>query len=60
MHSLIAVLRNPVDRAESAMVHFIRQGGCPADANLLDLVRRTPPRATIRGVSCPEVGMRPA
>jgi uncharacterized protein (TIGR03086 family) len=40
---LIAVLRNPVDRANSAMVHHIRKGRLPRDADLLDLVRGEPP-----------------
>lgn len=40
---LIAILRNPVDRAQSAMLHHIRRGRLPADSRLLDLVRRTPP-----------------
>jgi uncharacterized protein (TIGR03086 family) len=40
---LIALLRNPVDRAHSAMMHFVRQGELPADARLLDLVEETPP-----------------
>jgi len=40
---LIAVLRNPIDRANSALVHHIRQRRIPADASLLDLVRAQPP-----------------
>jgi uncharacterized protein (TIGR03086 family) len=40
---LIAILRNPVDRAQSAMLHHIKRGRLPADSRLLDLVRRTPP-----------------
>jgi uncharacterized protein (TIGR03086 family) len=40
---LIALLRNPIDRALSAMVHFIRQEQLPPDARLLDLVQQTPP-----------------
>jgi uncharacterized protein (TIGR03086 family) len=40
---LIALLRNPVDRAHSAMMHFVRRGELPADARLLDLVEETPP-----------------
>ncbi len=42
---LIAILRNPIDRAASAMVHHIRKHGrLPADARLVDIVReRLPP-----------------
>lgn len=41
---LIALLRNPIDRATSAMVHHIRRGRLPADSRLVDVVReRTPP-----------------
>jgi uncharacterized protein (TIGR03086 family) len=41
---LIAILRNPIDRAESAMAHFIKRGRLPADSNLLELVNGTPPQ----------------
>jgi hypothetical protein len=41
---LIALLRNPIDRASSALVHHIRRGRLPAEARLVDVVReRTPP-----------------
>jgi uncharacterized protein (TIGR03086 family) len=40
---LVAILRNPIDRAESAMFHFIKRGRLPRDSNLLELVSRTPP-----------------
>ncbi|MDQ1433492.1 MAG: hypothetical protein QOF59_308 [Actinomycetota bacterium] len=41
---LIALLRNPIDRASSALVHHIRRGRLPADARLVDVVReRRPP-----------------
>jgi uncharacterized protein (TIGR03086 family) len=40
---LVAILRNPVDRAQSAMVHFEKRGKLPARSSLLDVVRRTPP-----------------
>lgn len=40
---LLAVLRNPVDRARSAMVHHIKHQRLPADADLMELVRRVPP-----------------
>jgi hypothetical protein len=35
---LLALLRNPVDRAQSAMVHQIKRGRIPPNANLRDLV----------------------
>jgi hypothetical protein len=40
---LLALLRNPVDRANSAMVHHKRRGRIPSDARLLDLVRAQNP-----------------
>jgi hypothetical protein len=41
---LIALLRNPIDRANSAMVHHIRRGRLPTDSRLVDVVKeRTPP-----------------
>ena len=40
---LVALLRNPVDRANSAMVHHKRRGRIPPDARLLDLVRAQNP-----------------
>jgi hypothetical protein len=40
---LVAVLRNPIDRAQSALVHHIKHQRFPADAVLLDVVRREPP-----------------
>jgi uncharacterized protein (TIGR03086 family) len=40
---LIAILRNPIDRADSAMSHFIKRGRLPRDSSLLELVSRTPP-----------------
>lgn len=40
---LIAILRNPVDRARSAMMHHILKGRLPEDTDLLDLVSRVPP-----------------
>lgn len=46
---LIALLRNPVDRANSAMVHQIKRGRLPEDANLLDLVHQTDPAITRMG-----------
>jgi Sulfotransferase domain len=40
---LIAILRNPVDRAQSAMVHHMHSENLPPGSDLLDLVRQTPP-----------------
>jgi len=40
---LIAILRNPIDRAQSAMNHHIASSGLAKDSDLLDLVEQTPP-----------------
>jgi hypothetical protein len=40
---LIALLRNPVDRANSAMVHQIKRGRLPADSRLIELVHQADP-----------------
>lgn len=40
---LIAILRNPVDRAQSALVHHIHGGQLPAGTRLVDAVRSVPP-----------------
>lgn len=40
---LIAIVRNPVDRAHSAMVHHIKRGRLPADTNLVEFARNQPP-----------------
>jgi hypothetical protein len=40
---LIALLRNPVDRARSAMLHHILKKRLPDDTDLLELIRRVPP-----------------
>jgi hypothetical protein len=40
---LIATLRNPIDRAQSAMIHHMEHGKLPADSTLVPLVRATPP-----------------
>jgi uncharacterized protein (TIGR03086 family) len=37
---LIAVLRNPVDRAQSALLHHMRRRRIPASTDLVELVRR--------------------
>jgi hypothetical protein len=42
---LIAVLRNPIDRAQSAMVHHMRRNRLPRGSRLVDVVReRRPPQ----------------
>lgn len=38
---LIAILRNPIDRANSAMIHQIKRRRLPTDTRLLDFVRQT-------------------
>lgn len=40
---LIAILRNPVDRAQSAMLHHMRRHRIPRDARLIDVVREFRP-----------------
>jgi hypothetical protein len=40
---LIAILRNPIDRAQSAMRHHIASGALPANSNLVKLAKRTRP-----------------
>ena len=40
---LLAILRNPIDRAQSAMLHHMKRDRIPADARLADLVRAIPP-----------------
>jgi Sulfotransferase domain len=40
---LIALLRNPVDRAQSAMLHHIRRHRMPTGARLIDMVRELRP-----------------
>ena len=47
---LIAILRNPVDRAHSAVVHHIEGGSLPAGAQVMDVVRRTPPERDPLGI----------
>jgi len=47
---LIATLRNPIDRAQSAMVHHIEMGGLPGDSVLVDLVKQTPPERDKLGI----------
>jgi hypothetical protein len=40
---VMAILRNPIDRAESALVHHIQRERVRPDANLLQLVEQTDP-----------------
>ncbi|MGH8983612.1 MAG: sulfotransferase family protein [Acidimicrobiia bacterium] len=47
---LVAILRNPVDRAQSAMIHHIAFKALPPDTDLLDLIRRTPPERDPLGI----------
>jgi hypothetical protein len=47
---LIAILRNPVDRAQSAVVHHIEGGSLPADSQLLEVVKRVPPERDPLGI----------
>jgi hypothetical protein len=47
---LIAVLRDPVDRANSAMIHHIKQERVPPSSTLLDLVKRRTPEADRMGL----------
>ena len=42
---VIAILRDPVDRAQSAMLHHIRRGRLPSGSRLVEVVReRRPPQ----------------
>jgi hypothetical protein len=43
---LIAILRNPVDRAQSAMLHHIRRARLPRGSRLVDVVRERRPAQT--------------
>jgi hypothetical protein len=40
---LLAILRNPIDRAQSAMVHHMKRGRVPEHTRLVDVVRAVPP-----------------
>lgn len=43
---LVAILRNPLDRAQSALAHQMRRGRIPAGSRLVDVVReRNPPES---------------
>ncbi len=39
---LIATLRNPIDRAQSAVIHHVEGGALPRDSDVLSVVRRMP------------------
>jgi hypothetical protein len=47
---LIALLRDPIDRAQSAVVHHIHRGRLEPDARLVDVARRTPPKRDPLGI----------
>jgi hypothetical protein len=47
---LIATLRNPIDRAQSAMVHHIEGGALPRDSVLVDVVGRIAPERDPLGI----------
>jgi hypothetical protein len=47
---LIAVLRNPIDRAQSAIVHHISFKALPEGTDLLEHVRQTPPERDPLGI----------
>jgi hypothetical protein len=47
---LVAILRNPVDRARSAFVHHLDQGRVPAGTALLEHVRACPPEQDRLGI----------
>ena len=40
---LIAILRNPVDRAQSALIHHEQQGEIPPKSSLLEVIGQRPP-----------------
>jgi hypothetical protein len=47
---LIAILRNPVDRAQSALIHHIEGKSLPPDTELLEFVHETPPERERLGI----------
>jgi Sulfotransferase domain len=47
---LLALLRNPIERAQSAMVHHIKFSGLPPDCDVVELVRHTPPEEDPLGI----------
>jgi hypothetical protein len=40
---LVAILRNPIDRARSAMVHHVVKGRITPETDLVELVKKVPP-----------------
>src|SRR5262249_47403241 len=47
---LVAILRNPVDRAQSALIHHVQRGALAPETDLLDLVRSAPPHREPFGI----------
>lgn len=47
---LIAILRNPVDRAQSALIHHIEGKSIPPDTKLLEFVAESPPEKERLGI----------
>jgi hypothetical protein len=47
---LIAILRNPVDRAQSALIHHIEGKSLPPDTQLIDFVYEGPPERERLGI----------
>jgi hypothetical protein len=47
---LIATLRNPIDRAQSAMVHHMEYGALPPDSVLIELVKESEPERDRLGI----------
>lgn len=47
---LLATLRNPIDRAQSAMIHHIEGGSLPSDSVLVDVVKQRPPDSDHLGI----------
>ena len=47
---LIAILRNPIDRAQSALVHHVELGALPEDADLLEHALGTPAESDTLGI----------
>jgi hypothetical protein len=46
----IAILRNPIDRAESAMLHHVQRERVPAHARLVDVMRNSNPERDSLGL----------
>ncbi len=47
---LIAILRNPVDRAQSGLIHHMQSGALPRGTNLLEYVRSVDPERDKFGI----------